>query len=293
MDQPTRIIDATKIEEISLYLSGSEDRQIVYKTIYSGGAKPKSARDIAKLTGLSEIRILQMATSMSNHGYVGKVRIDGNVKYYKYRDLVPKRDHILALARNKKRLKAVKNAKSGAITVTVNVPKPAQAIRVNLITIDDIENFTKVKKITFANANELKPKRLREKVFKYGLAKILGETGEFQDWGGEKNDLYSINLKINGKRFKSAIALKGIATKSPLTLKKLGKNANQIPHLFESTAEVFLIQFEGQIAEEVIEQMETYAIRKSKESGKLIRYGVIGGDDSARLRIAYPKCFTS
>ncbi|MGA1983565.1 MAG: hypothetical protein ABSG84_14000 [Acidobacteriaceae bacterium] len=291
MDQPTRIIDASKIEEIGEFLSGSADRQLVYKAIYSGGAKPKGAKDIAKLTGLSEMRILQIATPMSNHGYVASTRSGGKVKYLKYRDLVPKRDQILALARNEKRLKAIKNAKNGRVTVTVNVSKPAQAIRVDLITIDDIDSFAKVRKVPFAQANALRPKRLREKVFKYGLAKILGETGTFQDWGGEKNDLYSINLRIKSKRLKSAIALKGIATKPPLTIKKLGKNANQIPHLFESTAEVFFIQFEGQISEEVVEQMETYAIRKSKETGKLIRYGVIGADDSARLRIAYPTHF--
>jgi hypothetical protein len=134
---------------------------------------------------------------------------------------------------------------------------------------------------------------LRENVFKYGVANILGVQGSFTEWGGEKNDLYSDYVKISGKRIRTAIAFKGIATKPPLTIKKLGKNGDQIPRLFSSSAEVFLVQFEGQISEAVIEQMETYAVRKSKETGKLIRFGVIGAEDSSRLRVAYPQSFVA
>ncbi|HEV2619486.1 MAG TPA: hypothetical protein VGU23_06050 [Acidobacteriaceae bacterium] len=291
MTQPTRIIDATKRNEISEYLSKSEGRQKIYDCIYRGGNQPKSAELIAEKIKLTTIRVLQLATPMAHEGYIVEQKVNGIKAFAKQKDLVAHRDSILRLARNRTRLKTLANAKIGRMSVTLNTSGRTRAIRVDLITIDDIENFAKVSKVTFTRANGLKPPRLREKVFKYGLAKILGETGEFHDWGGEKNDLYSVNLMIKSKRFKSAIALKGIGTKPPLSIKKLGKNADQIPRLFESTAEVFLIQFEGQILEEVIGQMETYAIRKSKESGKWIRYGVIGGDDSARLRIAYPSYF--
>ena len=292
MKQATRTIDASLIEEISAYLAKSAAKQNVYKCIYSGGAKPKTAKEIASITGLTNVRVSQIATPMADHGYFEIVRKGNEVAYAKYRDLVPKRDRILAVAKNPAKLKSIQDAKAGKITISIRTqPIKDKAIRVDFITVDDIDNFQKVRNVSFAKANQIHPKQLKEKVFKYGLARILGETGEFQDWGGEKNDLYSVNCKIKGKRCRCAIALKGRATAPPLTIKKLGKNANQIPHLFESSAEVFIIQFEGQILEEVVQQMETYSVHKSKQTGSLIRYGIIGGDDSARLRLAYPSAF--
>ena len=289
MSQINRIIDVGKIDEISLYLSTSDDRQRVYKAIYSAGNKPKTAKQIATATGLSEMRVSQLATPMRNHQYVDGGKENGRNFYLKFADLIPKRDQILRQAKNPRRLKEIKSQKSGHIKVTVKLARPGSEIRVDHVTIDDVDNFSRVKKLRFVKP--LEPRQLKEKTFKYGLARILNESGKFQDWGGEKNDLYSTNLFINGKRLKSAIALKGVATKPPLTIKKPGKNADQIPRLFGSAAEVFFVQFEGQIQEEIIEQMETYAIKKSKETGKLIRYGIIAIEDSARLRMAYPKSF--
>jgi hypothetical protein len=292
MALPTRIFDAGKIDEISEYLSRSPARQAVFECIYRGGNKPKSAEHIAGVTGLSTVRVLQIATPLAHKGYVNEQKVDGKKSFVKQKDLVASRDRILRLARSPKRLKALAAAKMGKVNITVRV-NGQKPIRVDQITVDSIDSFAKVKKVSAGSnkVRDLLPKRLKENVFKYGLASILGDEGLFTDWGGEKNDLYSDLLTIGKKRYRSAIALKGVATKPPLTIKKLGKNADQIARLFSSAAEVFLIQFEGQIAEAVIEQMETYAVRKSKESGKLIRFGVIGAEDSRRLRVAYPKCF--
>jgi hypothetical protein len=290
MAQPTRIFDAGKIDEISEYLSKSPAKQAVFNCIYRGGNKPKSVDYIANFTGLTNIRVLQIATPLAHKGYVVEQKEKGKKCFLKQKDLVVNRDRILRLAKNRKRLKSMADAKSGKVNVTVrvNVPKP---IRVDQITIESIDNFAKVRKVSLSKVRNISPKRLRENVFKYGIANILGDQGTFTDWGGEKSDLYSDFLSIGRKRVRTAIAFKGIGTAPPLTIKKIGKNADQIPRLFSSAAEVFLIQFEGQISESVVEQMETYAIRKSKETGKLIRFGVIGAEDSYRLRVAYPKSF--
>ena len=292
MALPTRIFDAGKIDEISEYLSGSVTRQTVFECIYTGGNRPKSVDFIANATNLTNVRVLQIATPLAHKGYVVEQKEKGKKSFLKQKDLVSSRDKILRLARNRKRLKALADAKLGKVHVTVKV-NGQKSIRVDAITIDSIESFSKAHKIPATNVKvrNISPKRLKESVFKYGIARILGDQGSFTDWGGEKNDLYSDFVKIGGKRIRMAIAFKGIATKPPLTIKKLGKNGDQIPRLFSSSAEVFLVQFEGQISEAVIEQMETYAIRKSKETGKLIRFGVVGAEDSSRLRVAYPKSF--
>ncbi len=290
MTLPTRIFDAGKIDEISEYLSKSPDRQTVFECIYHGGNRPKPADFIAKSTGLTQIRVLQIATPLAHKGYVIEQKQGRRKFFLKQKDLVASRDRILRLARNQKRLKALAEVKGGKVHVTVSV-SAQKSIRVDPITIDMIDNFAKVRKVSPSKIGNISPKRLKENVFKYGVANILGDQGTFTDWGGEKNDLYTDFLSIGKKRFRTAIAFKGIATKPPLTIKKLGKNADQIPRLFSSAAEVYLIQFEGQISEAVIEQLETYAVRKSKESGKLIRFGVIGAEDSCRLRVAYPGKF--
>jgi hypothetical protein len=227
---------------------------------------------------------------MAHEGYIVEQKANGRKAFSKQKDLVAHRDSILRLAKNKARLEALTEARGGKVNITVSMKAPKQ-IRVDHITVDSIDNFARVRLISAPKTHSVTPKRLRESVFKYGIAHILGDQGVFTDWGGEKNDLYTDQLTIGGKRYRAAIALKGVATAPPLTIDKLGKRANQIPRLFSSAAEVFIIQFEGQISEDVIEQMQIYAANKSKETGKLIRFGVIGAEDSIRLRAAYPKSF--
>jgi hypothetical protein len=290
MTLPTRIVDAKKREEISRYLSKSDARQKIFNCVYRGGNQPKSAEHIAERTKLTRIRVLQLSTPMAHEGYIVEQKANGRKAFSKQKDLVAHRDSILRLAKNKARLEALTEARGGKVNITVSMKAPKQ-IRVDHITVDSIDNFARVRLISAPKTHGVTPKRLRESVFKYGIAHILGDQGVFTDWGGEKNDLYTDQLTIGGKRYRAAIALKGVATAPPLTIDKLGKRANQIPRLFSSAAEVFIIQFEGQISEDVIEQMQIYAANKSKETGKLIRFGVIGAEDSIRLRAAYPKSF--
>jgi len=139
----------------------------------------------------------------------------------------------------------------------------------------------------------MSPKRLPEKLFKYGMASILGSKGKFQDWGGEKNDLYTSHVTIGGRRRSTAFAFKGPATSPPLTPAKLGSNADQIQRLYSTTADAFFVQFEGRIEETVKEQMLAHAIKKSHETGREVLYGVIALEDSHRLRAKYDSDFST
>jgi hypothetical protein len=73
----------------------------------------------------------------------------------------------------------------------------------------------------------------------------------------------------------------------------LGKNGDQIPRLFLTTADVFLVQFEGQIDEVVRSEMVTHAFRKSHETQKEVLYGLIELEDSHRLRACYASHFAN
>jgi hypothetical protein len=132
---------------------------------------------------------------------------------------------------------------------------------------------------------------MAESRFKNGIAKILGEGGKFKDWGGERNDLYTNRVRISGHRLPAAFAFKGMGTRGILTPRLMGKNGDQIQRLFKTTACVFIVQYWGQVAESIVEQMAEFAKAKSATEGSLVFYGVIDGGDSNRLLKAYPKAF--
>jgi len=57
----------------------------------------------------------------------------------------------------------------------------------------------------------------------------------------------------------------------------MGKRGDQIQRLFRSPADVYMIQYWGQIDESIIEQMEKLATAKSALELRKIFYGVIDG----------------
>ena len=61
--------------------------------------------------------------------------------------------------------------------------------------------------------------------------------------------------------------------------------------MFETAAEVFLIQYWGAIDETVLKQMEQLAVAKSVMTGNEVIYGIIDGEDSRRLFDAYATKF--
>jgi len=170
--------------------------------------------------------------------------------------------------------------------VTIRIPRPR--IQARYITVDDIDSFSRVRKIRIEPGDYT---AIPETRFKKGIAKILGESGRFRDWGGERNDLYTSRVRVSDCRYPSAFAFKGPGTQGILTPGKMGKNGDQIQRLFKTTASVFVVQYWGQVAESVAEQMEEFAKAKSAIEGVVVFFGVIDGDDSNRLLHAYPKAF--
>jgi len=205
----------------------------------------------------------------------------------------PVKHRIMALAKNAKQLEKHVSARTPKQTISVKVnSRKRKEVRVREIFIDEVDEFKRVKSLHAARLPQLKPKRLPEKLFKYGMASILGSKGKFQDWGGEKNDLYSSHVTIRSRRRSTAFAFKGPATAPPLRPAKLGVNGDQIQRLFSTAADVFFVQFEGRIEEAVNEQMLAQAIKKSYDTGHEVLYGVIGLEDSHRLRVRYRSHFT-
>ncbi len=272
-------------------LGRAKQRIAVFKAIYFGKKRVKTVNEIATATGLDRIRVLQEGRRLADNQIVGQIHAAGMTAYEKDTFFSAQRGKILRLVRDPVALARLPTkARPLAIlqkVVTIRIPRPR--IQARYITLDDIDSFFRVRTLRVEPGVYT---AIAETRFKAGIAKILGEGGRFKDWGGERNDLYTSRVRVSGRRYPAAFAFKGPGTKGILTPARMGKNGDQIQRLFKTPASIFIVQYWGQVAESVIEQMEEFAKAKSAGNGIVVFFGVIDGDDSNRLLKAYPKAFT-
>lgn len=275
-----------QIAHAARVLGHSAHRRKVFEAIYNGKKKIKTLEEIKNLTCLNEIRILQEAGKLAGNKIVEKTKINNKAAYKKDPFYTQNKSKILSLAKNKKALDSFPT-KTNPISKIIKIQMPRNKVSVRQVFIDDITSFKKAKGIH--RATLMRP--IDEIKFKHGVKRLLGEFGTFQDWGGEKNDLFSTRVLIQNKRKSTAFAFKGKGTKGPLTPKKMGKNGDQIQRLFSSPAEVFIIQYWNIIDQSIFEQMRTSALSKSYLESRPIYYCIIDGLDTSRLVLAYPEYF--
>jgi len=271
-------------------LGKSLQRLKVFKAIYRGKKTIKYVFEISQATGMPKKRVLEEGRILADNGIIKQIRQAGQTAYEKDRFYAGRKDEILKYVRNPKAFAKLPTKTRPKIDRQGNIVIRFDKKRVHTrhITIEDIDSFSKVVGIRIERGAYVPMPELR---FKKGIKKILGETGKFQDWGGERNDLYTTRLRLFKSRMPTAFAFKGKGTSGILTPKKMGAKADQIQRLFKSAAQVFILQYWGQIDESVIEQMIAFAGAKSATEVDTIYYGVIDGDDSNRLIKAYPSAF--
>jgi len=159
--------------------------------------------------------------------------------------------------------------------------------------IDEIESFQKVRAVDPPSVSHLLSKAgyfdKGEDDIQRALEDILGEPLHKKDWGGETNDLYASNIRLNGVRSTAAFLLKGRGKKkTTMNIGDCGAGGDQIVRLFDSPAQVFFVQFVGTIHENVIRDMEG-KVERMRLKGMLAWYCVMNGQDTARLLVAYGK----
>ena len=69
---------------------------------------------------------------------------------------------------------------------------------------------------------------------------IINEPNVAKDWGGERSDMFSSRVAIDGTRISAAFAFKGPAQFQPMTMAQLGKNGDQIGSAFHRTRRTFM-----------------------------------------------------
>jgi hypothetical protein len=146
------------------------------------------------------------------------------------------------------------------------------------------ESFDALRKIDFNERVAISElERLRavpESRVKQTFASIFDIVDVQKDWGGERCDLYASNVAVGGKRKSCAFVFKGPAKFHPMELKDCGKNADQILRLYETDAEVLVLQHCHEVRASVRKTMEIFA------SGDLRRYRqfcIIDGFDTVRI----------
>ncbi|MCK4935283.1 MAG: hypothetical protein KAR84_00400 [Elusimicrobiales bacterium] len=153
--------------------------------------------------------------------------------------------------------------------------------------IDLIDSFSLVKEIPFSSDLNLKTlKDISESEVKKAIAEILSEKDIPNDWGGERSDLFTTQVILDGNRISTAFALKGPAKFKPLTLAEMGKNGDQIDRLFTEPADLVIVQHCHNITPAVRGMMRAYATRIHN----LKMFCLIDGNDTLRILKAYKKC---
>ena len=268
----------------------STDRRKVFEAIYFGKKEIKTVDEIASASGLARKRVLEEGKKLSANHVAEQTTKDGQVAYRKDETFTHHKKTILSILDSPKKASKMPTKQRPAMAAhSYNIYIANKTPKIKSLTIDDIDSFKNVKK--FPSVDEsIKLNNIAESKIKEGLKRIIGETHEHKDWGGEKNDLYTNKLLYKNKRRIAAFALKGKATKGTLTPNKMGKNGDQIIRLVKSAAEIFFVVYHGKIDESITAQLEAFSLGKAL-SGKQMFFGTIDGDDLNRLYQAYKDKF--
>ena len=281
----SRSNDKEQIEYAARKIGRSKSRQLVFAAICKGKKKRKTISEIESITKIPRKRVLEEAVKLHNFELLQQVVGGRDPSYEKDTFLCQHTKEILRNANDptsRKKIPTKRNfQRNSSKSKFVNIKIETRYASAKRISVDDVTSFSKVKKVS------LQPEMQRhESEIKDLFKKILGENGHFPDWGGEPNDLFT-TLTINKKRLQVAFAFKGKGKKGKLTSSNMGKNGDQILRMFRSPADVFFVQYVGQIDESVLSLMEKLAIAKSYALNKTIYYGIINGTDTSRMFKAY------
>jgi hypothetical protein len=284
--QQTREYEATPVA-IAHELAKSPRKLKIWRAVYAGGKRPKTARDLETQTGLTSQIILALATPMAAKGYFERVELEGFWAYKKIDSLNAVKHEILRMAGSTSALDRAEAKKLRVTAVTIRTARDRNG-KARYLSVDSIDQFSRTKSVR----NTAPLPALPEAKFKNGLKRIFQETRDFPDWPGERNDFYTDKLKISGRRYPAAFALKGPGIRVRKAVPgKWGKQGNQIQRLAASPAQVLMLQFEGEIDEYSREQLTKLAQLRAHQEKENIFFGFIDDADSARLRRAYPHAF--
>lgn len=151
---------------------------------------------------------------------------------------------------------------------------------------EQIDAFSKCNDARRVSAGDIeKLGEMPEAAVKDAFAEIIGEPFVPKDWGGEKSDLQTNNLAINGTSASAAFMFKGPGVKGELHPNNLGKRGDQIVRAFDEPVDLVVVQYHNKIANTVVRQAESFACNPANPK----RYCILDGADTVRILSAYGK----
>lgn len=150
--------------------------------------------------------------------------------------------------------------------------------------VEDIDSFSRAAKITPADIDVDLPLEIFEKDVKTYFREIIDEPFEQTDWGGERNDLFTNGVEVNGRRVDTAFMLKGPGVSGEMYISDAGTRGDQIQRLFDSPAELFIVQYNGKIEDRTVQHIKEQAQVTGSDM-----FCIIDGTDTARILKAYGK----
>jgi hypothetical protein len=163
------------------------------------------------------------------------------------------------------------------------------------IPVEEIDCFGEVKAVSPHDVLELLDDDeclpVSEAVIKDAFQAIIGEAFSRGDWAGEEEDLYSTRIAITGRRTPAALLLKGPGNQKSrrdgaLTVANCNVNGDQIQRLFQSPAELFIIQYVGPIHSGLIKYARD-KVEQKRHKGERATVCFIDGQDTARILKAF------
>ncbi len=154
--------------------------------------------------------------------------------------------------------------------------------------IEDIDSFGKARDVNPRQVKRLLPLNLSGDEIQTFFGEILGEPLRRPDEGDAATDIFTSTVRIGGDRARTALLLKGATTRGKLTLKKCGKDGEQIARVVAVPAELYMLQHVDQIDGRVIRELKT-KIQSLNGDGKQYRMCLVDGLDTARILVAYGK----
>jgi hypothetical protein len=158
--------------------------------------------------------------------------------------------------------------------------------------IEDIDSFQKVRDVnpamvsSFLNNGYLN--RSEDQV-QLALEQILGVSFHKKDSAVELNDLFTANILVNGARRATAFLLKGPGIgKKEMTIADCGHNGDQVVRLFDTPADLFVVQYVGPVSDFLIKDVQGKTAQLQSK-GRTAHFLVMDGQDTARVLKAYGK----
>ncbi len=164
------------------------------------------------------------------------------------------------------------------------IPMPwSTSVRVYPSQIDAFVKIDKEPSVSEAELQSLLD--LSEDDVKHFIAAIIGEPFIPKDWAGEKSDLQTNNLTIDGQPHSAAFIFKGPSVPREMHPADMGKRGDQLVRVFDEPVELVVIQHCSKIANSVVRIAESLAMNVRRPR----RYCIMDGADTVRLLRAYRK----